>query len=184
MARPRGTHVEAPPLGGGMIAPWTPDSARVRRLAEHTAAADAWPAEQVEAAQRLAARLTDLAVLVVADGTITPCGVQSCPLDSSVGHGAPRLAQQLADVRRRQGDGGSTGEADSSVGDHDPLVTHRRFCDALRDASAVVYCCRRVLHQSGRCFFDPSGPSSGLCGRVLAVSHKVEHDVVSLGRPL
>lgn len=183
MARPRGTHVEAPPLGGGSIAPWTPESARVRRLAEHTAAADSWPAEQVEAAQRLAARLTHLAVLVVADGTIEPCGSPGCPLDDSTGHGAPRLAHQLAAVGGAQNDHDMSSAAGVEA-DPDPRSTHRRFRDALRDASAVVYCCRRVLHQAGGCFFDPSGPSSSLCGRVLAVSHQVEHGVVSLGRSI
>lgn len=175
MARPRGTHTEAPPLGGGTTAPWTPEAARVRRLAEHTAAADAWPEEQVEAAQRLAERLTDLAVLAVANGTVAPCGVTGCPLDDPIGHGAPRLAAQLAEVR------GASAEPPSQEDLPDLVVLHRRFRDALRDASAVVYCCRRVLHQAGGCFFDPAGPTSGLCGRVLAVSHQAEHDTVRLG---
>jgi hypothetical protein len=160
--------------------PVAEEIARVRSLAALTAAAREWPAEQLEAAERLADDLGLLAELVVeADGTIADCTEPGCPLDEHpAGAGARRLAETLATAHRERAE---HVEPVRPTTPREILLTHRRYVQALRDAAAVVYCCRRVLHTSGRCFFDREGTASGLCGRVLMVAHQVEHDLLIAG---
>lgn len=175
--------------------PVAEEVARVRSLAALTAAAQEWPAEQLEAAEHIAERLERYATAIVEpDGGVPQCSLPGCPLDHPVGGpAAVRLARFLADAARghspHAGDSDPSGDgtsapssaAQSAAGransTHDPhylLTLHRRYVSALVDAAAVVYCCRRVLHTGGQCFFDADGPASGLCGRVLAVSHQLQ----------
>lgn len=161
--------------------PVAEEVARVRSLAALTAAACEWPAEQLEAAEHLAEELEALAELIVQDdGTIPDCAEPGCPLDQHpAGASARRLAVTLAAAHR----GGEHPVADllRPTTARQTLLTHRKYVQALRDAAAVVYCCRRVLHTSGRCFFDREGTASGLCGRVLMVAHQLEHDLLVAG---
>lgn len=191
--------------------PVAEEVARVRSLAARTAAAQEWPAEQLEAAEHISDRLGRYASAIVAsDGSVPDCGMPRCPLDRhSSRSSAARLAVLLAQAQNlsathptTNGHGpnghhaspnghAAAGEADPAIAeepsgpvadvlepqDLDPnhlMKLHRRYVNALVDAAAVVYCCRRVLHTNGQCFFDAAGPGSGLCGRVLAVSHQLE----------
>ena len=165
--------------------PVAEEVARARSLAALTAAACEWPAEQLEAAERIADRLGLLAELVVAAGapgsesSVPVCTGPGCPLDEHpAGDRAKRLAVTLAEAHRSTG---AAVEVSRPTTPRDQLLTHRRYVQALRDAAAVVYCCRRVLHTSGRCFFDREGTASGLCGRVLTVAHRLEHDLLLAG---
>lgn len=49
-----------------------------------------------------------------------------------------------------------------------------RYLRAVGDAAGVVYLCRRVEHACGHCWFSPEGPAADVCGRVLAVSHRLQ----------
>lgn len=156
--------------------PVAEEVARARSLAALTAAACEWPAEQTEAAEQIADRLGLHASAVVdAAGAVPSCGDTGCTLERhTAGPAAVRLAPALAAAHgRRNGDGASARENGPGATRH----AHDRYVQSLRDAAAVVYCCRRVLHTSGQCFFDTGGTGSGLCGRVLAVSHRLEHDL-------
>lgn len=161
--------------------PVAEEVARARSLAALTAAACEWPAEQIEAAEHLAERLGRQASAIVdSSGGVPECSVAGCPLDHHrAGQRAIRLASALSAAHnsspRQDPDGGAGGDPDAQ------LTSHRRYVQALRDAGAVVYCCRRVLHTNGQCFFDADGPDSGLCGRVLTVSHQLEHDLLVAG---
>lgn len=158
--------------------PMAEEVARARSLAALTAAACAWPEEQLEAAEQLADRLGFLAASILdADGAVPDCGQPACTLTAHpAGRSAVRLAPLLAAARPvvRRAPLASASELD----ERDVAVLHRQFVQGLRDVGPVVYCCRRVLHTSGRCFFDDQGPGSGLCGRVLVVSHQVEHELM------
>ena len=161
--------------------PVAEEVARARSLAALTAAACEWPAEQIEAAEHLAEWLGHHASAIIDhDGQVRTCRASDCPLDHHrAGESAMRLAAPLAAAYNS----GSQRDVEPDE-DDDPelqLTKHRRYVQALRDAAAVVYCCRRVLHTNGQCFFDADGPGSGLCGRVLAVSHQLEHDLVIAG---
>ena len=158
--------------------PVAEEVARVRSLAALTAAAREWPAEQLEAAERLADRLGALAELVVdGEDAVPDCTEPGCPLDEhAAGASAKRLAVTLAAAHRAGSDHQGTAEQRPTT-PQQILLTHRRYVQAVRDAAAVVYCCRRVLHTSGRCFFDREGTSPDLCGRVLMVAHQLEHDL-------
>lgn len=50
----------------------------------------------------------------------------------------------------------------------------RRYLRAVGDAAGAVYLCRRVEHACGQCWFSPQGPAADVCGRVLAVSHRLQ----------
>lgn len=129
-----------------------------------------WPAAQVGEAEQIAQRLGRYAVAIVGpDAIVDACGMPGCPVDDhTAGRTAARLAVALAAAF------GACQDVVVPRASRDLLVAHRRFVDQLSDAAASVYCCRRTVHHSGRCFFDRSGPDSGLCGRVLAVSRHYE----------
>lgn len=156
--------------------PVAEDVARARSLAALTAAAREWPAEQLEAAEQISERLGHYAVSIVdEDGTVPSCHVPECPLEYHAGGpAAVRLASLLAAAQGHRQVEASHVEAGANP--QQLLLAHRRYVKALSDAAAVVYCCRRVLHTNDQCFFDAAGPTSGLCGRVLAVSHQLELD--------
>ena len=177
--------------------PVAEEIARTRSLAALTAAACEWPAEQIEAAEQLAEQIGRHASAVVDTGGHVPtCDDPECPLEHHpAGVAAVKLAAQLAaalndaasrgkpaaaEVPGRNGhpNGAHPGSNGRSPNGRSPLRTaHERYVQSLREAAAVVYCCRRVLHTSDECFFDGDGPGSGLCGRVLSVSHRLERDV-------
>lgn len=174
------THVvrQDVPVGQEMMnmPPVAEEVARVRSLAALTAAAREWPEEQLEAAEHLAERVGRYAAAIVdVDAAVTPCGVPNCFLEThSDARSALKLAPALAAsqgstvVQRMSGSQRNKGDGSEMA------ANHRRYVSALSDAGAVVYCCKRVLHTNGQCFFDADGPASGLCGRVLAVSHQLE----------
>jgi hypothetical protein len=84
-----------------------------------------------------------------------PGGAQACDLAADLAAGVPRSPLPAAGHRR---------------GVTDPAT---RYLRALRESAGAVYYCRRVEHPTGRCWFSAQGPESGLCGKVLAVSHRL-----------
>lgn len=151
--------------------PRADDVVRVETVAFTANGAQAAAAAQVEEAERIARRLEAYAVAIVGlDGTVTDCGQPGCPLEyHAAGPTAVRLAVSLAAARRT---------TDLALAVEVPVaqahLAHRRFVDQLSEAAASVWCCRRTAHRMGRCLYDAAGPTSGLCGRVLAVSRHYE----------
>lgn len=151
--------------------PRADDVVRVENGASAATGRDGTAVGQLEEAERIARRLEAYAVAIVdADGRVTACGQPGCPLeDHAAGRTASRLAVTLAAVRGLPGLAFQVGPVDGHL-----HLAHRRFVDQLSEAAASVWCCRRTAHRQGRCLFDPTGPTSGLCGRVLAVSRHYE----------
>jgi hypothetical protein len=142
----------------------------LRSATELTVSADGLPsdADQIGAAETAVAWLTALAQALPhcadsvhhpAGGTHTACAFADLP----AGARACRLATDLA---RLPG--------------HDRVAvlepgqdTAARFLDAVRAAAPAVYLCRRVRHITGHCWFRETGAPDDICGRILALAHRL-----------
>lgn len=77
----------------------------------------------------------------------------------------PRACSLAADLARL----GEAGPGPAAAGPE----TAARFLTTVRDAAPVVYLCRRVQHVGGVCWFQDGGVDHDLCGRLLALSHRL-----------
>jgi hypothetical protein len=55
----------------------------------------------------------------------------------------------------------------------DRAAMARAYLEALREAADAVYYCRKVQHPAGSCWFSVAGPEADVCGRVLALTHRL-----------
>lgn len=127
-----------------------------------------WPANEVAAATKTAARLSALARGVVEGGAIpASChGPDDCRLQDGTYERVCDVARLLAASRSAQALPPVAPPADAEL-------ACRRFLDALARAGTAVYVCRRVLHTTGECLFGDDGEGHDLCGRVLAAAHRL-----------
>lgn len=147
----------------------TPDAPNdwVRRSAALTVAPhQGWPSDEVAAATATAHRLVDLARRLVAAGAVSDdCDGPTCAFGCLAEGDRPcELTWDLACTPIPS----SAAPADDVVA---ALVDG--YLDALCEAGSAVFVCRRTLHTSGDCLFHGGGTGVDLCGRVLAMSHRL-----------
>ncbi len=139
----------------------------VRRSAALTVAPPlGWPSDEVAAATATAHRLVDLARRLVAAGAVSnACDGPSCAFGCLAEGDRPcELTWDLA-----------CAAIPSSAGPPDEPVSALvdGYLHALCQAGSAVFVCRRTLHASGECLFSGGGTGDDLCGRVLAMSHRL-----------
>jgi hypothetical protein len=142
----------------------------LRSAGELTVSADGLPsdADQIAAAETAVAWLIALARALPhcadtahhpAGGSHTACAFADLPS----GERACRLATDLAHL---------PGEDRVAVLERGrDTATH--FLRAVSAAAPAVYLCRRVRHISGHCWFRDSGADEDVCGRILALAHRL-----------
>lgn len=130
-----------------------------------------WPSDEVATATGTAHRLVDLARRLVAAGAVSDdCSGPSCAF-GCLDEGGDRPCELTWDLA-------CTPIPSSAAPDQDVITALvDGYLRALCEAGSAVFVCRRTLHTSGDCLFQGGGTGIDLCGRVLAMSHRLS------GRP-